>query len=191
MCSSDLNRRILEKYLNLIERSKFVNQYANIARQILKRFPLQEEEEQQQQQQEIESVQDTTTNSQQQRKFPPKQPFQYSGNLLSYLINILTNAQDFEACWSLYEYYLAHKNTVINPLTEKSLMNLLDLTVKENQIDRSINIIETINELRYECLSNALDLLNRRANLDLHDRQRLKKIQKSSKLESAQLVKLI
>ena len=185
------NRRILEKYLNLIERSKFVNQYANIARQILKRFPLQEEEEQQQQQQEIESVQDTTTNSQQQRKFPPKQPFQYSGNLLSYLINILTNAQDFEACWSLYEYYLAHKNTVINPLTEKSLMNLLDLTVKENQIDRSINIIETINELRYECLSNALDLLNRRANLDLHDRQRLKKIQKGSKLESAQLVKLI
>jgi hypothetical protein len=186
------NRKILERYLTLINRhdqenlsNEQIKQYANIARQILKRFPLLSEEDQQQQQQQIDE-------EQQQRKSQFKQqPFQYSGLLLSNLICLLTHANDFDASWLLYEYYLSNKNTLINSLNEISLMSLLSLSVKENNIDRSLNIIETINELNYECLSNALDLLNRNINLDNRDRQRLRTIQKNSSLESAQHVKLV
>jgi hypothetical protein len=117
--------------------------------------------------------------------------FQYNGQLLSNLICLLTNANDFDASWLLYEYYISNKNLLINPLHEKSLMYLLSLAVKQNNIDRAINIIETINELSYECLSNALDLLNRNVNLDNHDRQRLRTIQQNSSLESAHHVKLV
>lgn len=187
------NRKILEKYLTLINRhqqenlsNEQIKQYANIARQILKRFPLVPEEDEQQHHQQQE-----TEEQQQQRKLPIKQPFQYSGILLSNLISLLTRANDYEASWSLYEYYLANKNTVINPLNEISLMSLLSLAIKQNHVDHSIDIIETINELNYECLSNALDLLNRNINLDHHDRQRLRKIQKNSSLDSAQYVKLV
>ena len=70
-------------------------------------------------------------------------------------------------------------------------MNLLSLAIKHNHIDQALNIIETINELSYECLSNALDLLNKNVNLDNHDRQRLRTIQKNSSLESAHYVKLV
>ncbi len=184
------NRKILERYLTLINRqdennlsNEQIKQYANIARQILKRFPLLSEEDERQQQQE--------TNEEQKRKNQFKQPFQYNGLLLSNLIYLLTRANDFDASWLLYEYYLSNKNTLINPLNELCLMSLLSLTIKQNNIDRSINIIETINELNYECLSNALDLLNKNVNLDNHDRQRLRTIQKNSSLESAHHVKLV
>jgi len=185
------NRKILERYLTLINRqdqnnlsNEQIKQYANIARQILKRFPLlSEEDERQQQQQE--------TDEEQKRKNQFKQPFQYNGLLLSNLIYLLTRANDFDASWLLYEYYLSNKNTLINPLNELCLMSLLSLTIKQNNIDRSINIIETINELNYECLSNALDLLNKNVNLDNHDRQRLRTIQKNSSLGSAHHVKLV
>lgn len=187
------NRKILEKYLSLINRhdkeslsTELIKQYGNIARQILKRFPLVTAE------QEAAAQQEVVVDEEQQRKNQFKQPpFQYSGILLSNLISLLIRANDFEASWSLYEHYLSDKNTLINPLNEFSLMSLLSLAIKENNIDRSINIIETINELNYECLSNALDLLNRNVNLDHHDRQRLRTIQKNSSLESAQHVKLV
>ena len=184
------NRRILERYLTLINRSDQENlsneqmkQYASIARQILKRFPLVPEEDPYQ-------AQETEEEQQRKAQFKPP-PFQYSGILLSNLISILTRANDFDASWSLYEHYLANKNTMMNPLNEKSLMSLLALAVKQNNIDRAIHIIETINEFQYECLSNALDLLNRTVNLDHRDRQRLKTIQKNSSLESAHHVKLV
>jgi hypothetical protein len=182
------NRKIIERYLTLINRhdqenlsNEQIKQYANIARQILKRFPLIPEEEDE----------PKPETNEQQRKFPLKQPFQYSGILLSDLICLLTRANDFDASWSLYEYYRSNKNTLINPLNEVSLMSLLSLSIKQNQIDRALNIIETINEFNYECLSNALDLLNRNVNLDTRDRQRLRTIQKNSSLESAHLVKLL
>jgi hypothetical protein len=179
------NRRILERYLALINRNdqnltdEQHKQYANIARQILKRFPLQPEEEQP----------PSTTDGQQ--KGPIKQPFQYSGILLSNMICLLARANDFDASWSLYEYYLFNRKTLINPLHESSLMSLLSLAIKQNHIDRSLNVLETINELNYECLSNALDLLNRNVNLDNRDRQRLRTIQNNSTLESAHHVKLV
>jgi hypothetical protein len=188
------NQKILERYLTLINRheqenlsNEQIKQYANIARQILKRFPLISEEDEQPQQQEIDEEQQ----QQQQRKPQLKQPFRSSGILLSNLICLLTRANDFDASWSLYEYYLSNRNTLINPLNEISLMSLLSLSVKQNNIDRALNIIETINEFKYECLSNALDLLNRNINLNLHDRQRLRSIQKKSSLESAHHVKLV
>jgi hypothetical protein len=190
------NRRILERYLTLINRHDQENlsneqnkQYANIARQVLKRFPLVSEEEEQQQQQLPPATDEEQKQQQQKNQF--KQPFQYSGLLISNLICLLTRANDFDASWSLYEYYLSNRKTLINPLSELSLMSLLSLTVKQNHIDRALNIIETINELNYECLSNALDLLNRNVNLDNRDRQRLRTIQKNSTLESAHHVKLV
>jgi hypothetical protein len=190
------NRRILERYLTLINRHDQENlsneqnkQYANIARQVLKRFPLVSEEEEQQQQQLPPATDEEQKQQQQKNQF--KQPFQYSGLLISNLICLLTRANDFDASWSLYEYYLSNRKTLINPLSELSLMSLLSLTVKQNHIDRALNIIETVNELNYECLSNALDLLNRNVNLDNRDRQRLRTIQKNSTLESAHHVKLV
>ena len=187
------NRRILERYLALINRNDQENltneqhkQYANIARQILKRFPLQSEEDEVEQQPAA-----TDEQQQQQQKGPVRQPFQYSGLLLSNMICLLTRANDFDASWSLYEYYLFNRKTLINPLNETSLMSLLSLAIKQNHIDRSLNVVETINELNYECLSNALDLLNRNVNLDNRDRQRLRTIQNNSTLESAQHVKLV
>jgi hypothetical protein len=190
------NRRILERYLTLINRHDQENlsneqnkQYANIARQVLKRFPLVSEEEEQQQQQLPPATDEEQKQQQQKNQF--KQPFQYSGLLISNLICLLTRANDFDASWSLYEYYLSNRKILINPLSELSLMSLLSLTVKQNHIDRALNIIETINELNYECLSNALDLLNRNVNLDNRDRQRLRTIQNNSTLESAHHVKLV
>ncbi|CAF2624878.1 unnamed protein product [Rotaria sp. Silwood2] len=194
------NRRIIERYLTLLIRSDQDNlskeqlkQYANIARQILKRFPLIPDEDEQQMGN-IPNDQQQTDEEQQQRAKQLKQlqpKFQYSGQLLSNLIYLLTRADDFEASWSLYEYYLLNKNILINPLNEISLMSLLTLSIEQNHIDHSLNIVERINELNYECLSNALDLLNRNGNLDNKDRQRLRTIQKNSSLESAHLVKLV
>ncbi|CAF4569501.1 unnamed protein product, partial [Rotaria sp. Silwood2] len=194
------NRRIIERYLTLLIRSDQDNlskeqlkQYANIARQILKRFPLIPDEDEQQMGN-IPNDQQQTDEEQQQRAKQLKQlqpKFQYSGQLLSNLIYLLTRADDFEASWSLYEYYLLNKNILINPLNEISLMSLLTLSIEQNHIDHSLNIVEKINELNYECLSNALDLLNRNGNLDHKDRQRLRTIQKNSSLESAHLVKLV
>jgi hypothetical protein len=192
------NCRIIERYLTLINRTdqenlsnEQIKQYANIARQILKRFPLVSDEDEQQQ---LDEQQQNTDEGQQQRKNQSKQlqpKFQYNGHLLSNLICLLTQANDFDTSWSLYEYYLSNKNILINPLNERSLMSLLSLSIKQNSIDRALNIIETISELNYECLSNALDLLNRNVNLDRHDRQRLRTIQKNSSLESAHHVKLL
>ncbi|CAF2793020.1 unnamed protein product [Rotaria sp. Silwood2] len=194
------NRRIIERYLTLLIRSDQDNlskeqlkQYANIARQILKRFPLIPDEDEQQMGN-IPNDQQQIDEEQQQRAKQLKQlqpKFQYSGQLLSNLIYLLTRADDFEASWSLYEYYLLNKNILINPLNEISLMSLLTLSIEQNHIDHSLNIVERINELNYECLSNALDLLNRNGNLDNKDRQRLRTIQKNSSLESAHLVKLV
>ncbi|CAF4564589.1 unnamed protein product [Rotaria sp. Silwood1] len=196
------NRRIIERYLTLLIRhdqenlsNELIKQYANIARQILKRFPLISNEDEQQMQNTIdEQQQPQETDGEQQRtkqlkQFQPK--FQYSGQLLSYLIYLLTRVDDFDTSWSLYEYYLLNKNILINPLNDICLMSLLTLSIKHNHIDHALNIVEKINEFNYECLSNALDLLNRHGNLDHKDRQRLRTIQKNSSLESAHLVKLV
>ncbi len=194
------NRQIIERYLTLLNRNNQANlsneqikQYANIARQILKRFPLTSDEDEQQLETKTDDPQQEV-DAEQQRKnqFKQLQPkFQYSGQILSDLICLLTQADDFDASWSLYEYHISNKNILINSLNEKSLMSLLSLSVKQNNIDRALTIIETINELNYECLSDALDLLNRNVNLDNHDRQRLRTIQNNSSLESAHHVKLV
>jgi hypothetical protein len=180
------NQKLIERYLSLLNRSdqenvsdEQIQQYANIARQILKRFPL------------IPAEDERKFDNKNAEKQQTQPKFQYTGHLLSDLICLLTNANDFDGSWSLYEYYLSNKNLLINPLNEKSLMNLLLLSSRQNNIDRALNIIETITELNYECLSNALDLLNRNVNLDNRDRQRLKTIQKKSSLESAHYVKLV
>ncbi|CAF1245396.1 unnamed protein product [Adineta steineri] len=194
------NRRIIERYLMLLNRTNTqenlskdqIKQYANIARQILKRFPLVPEEEQKFENTNDNQKQEISEEQQRRNQFKQLQPvFQYSGQLLSNLICLLAQADDFDASWSLYEHYLSNKNTLINPLNEKSLMLLLSLSIKQNHINRALDIIETINELNYECLSDALDLLNRNVNLSINDRQRLKTIQKNSSLESAHHVKLI
>lgn len=191
------NRRILERYFTLINRQEEENltqeqikQYANVARQLLKRFPLQPEAEA-----EEEVPTSTTTEGEQQQQQPSKrfvkQPFQYSGSLLTNLIGLLIRADDFEAGWSLYEHYRSNKNTVIQPLTEQSLMALLSSAVQGNHIDRALSVIETIKEMNYECLSDSLDLLNRNIHLNHHDRLRLRTIQNSSSLKSAHDVKLV
>ncbi|CAF1134961.1 unnamed protein product [Rotaria magnacalcarata] len=193
------NRRIIERYLNLLIRSdqdslpiEQIKQYANIGRQILKKFPLVPEQDERQQQQSDESQKEDNEAQQRAKQFRQLLPkFQYTGHILSNLIYLLTRADDFEASWSLYEHYLGNKSTLINPLNENSLMSLLSLSIKQNHVDQALNIIETINELNYECLSSALDLLNRHGNLDTKDRQRLRTIQKNSSLESAHLVKLV
>lgn len=195
------NRRVIERYLKLLIRSDRddisddqVKQYANIARQILKRFPLEPEEDEQQVNTPAEEQPQPDADDSQQRGKPFKQMqprFQYNGQLLSQLIYLLSRADDFEAGWTLYEHYLKNKNILITPLTETSLMSLLTLAAKQNQIDQALNIVETMSELNYEYLSNALDLLNRHGNLDNKDRQRLRAIQKNSSLESAHLVKLV
>ena len=191
------NRRILERYLTLLNRpdqnnlaEDQIKQYANIARQILKRFPLTTEEDEPP----AEAKASVTEGDQQQRRKPFKQlqpKFQYSGHLISHLISLLAQASDFEASWSLFDYYMSNRNTLINPLNERSLMSLLSLAVKQTDADRAFTLIQTINDLNYDCLGDALDLLNRHVNLTHQDRQRLRKIQKNSSLESAQLVKLI
>lgn len=183
------NRRILERYLTLINRQDGENlskeqskQYANIARQVLQRFPLQPEEDQN------DLPPPPSTNTEQKSSTFSKQPFQYTGSLLSNLMGLLTRADDFESSWSIYEYYRSNKNTLIQPLSESSLMSLLLLTVQVNRIDQALSIIETIKDLNYECLSDALDIVNRNVNLDLRDRQRLRTIQQNS---SAQNIKLV
>ncbi|CAF1316934.1 unnamed protein product [Rotaria sordida] len=198
------NRRIIERYLALLINNdqenlsnEQIKQYANIARQILKRFPLTSDEDEQQiddQQQQQQQQQKREVNEEQQQTKQLKQfqsKFQYSGQLLSNLIYLLTRADDFDASWSLYEYYFLNKNILINQLNEISLMSLLKLSINQNRIDYALNIVEKINEFNYECLSDALDLLNRHENLDHKDRQRLRTIQKNSSLESAHLVKLV
>ncbi|UJR09511.1 hypothetical protein I4U23_013749 [Adineta vaga] len=194
------NRRILDRYLFLLVRTtqeklsdEQMKQYANIARQVLKRFPLQSEESEQQLNNTNDNQQQETTADQQRKTQlrPFQQKFEYDGHLLSNLISLLIPADDWEASWSLYEYYLSNRNTLINPLNERSLMSLLSLATKKNYIDRALDIIETINEFGYECLSDALDLLNRNGNLNKQDRQRLRTIQKNSSLESAHNVKLV
>ena len=184
------NRRILERYLTLINQQEQENlskeqskQYANIARQLLKRFPLQPEEE--------EERQPPRPTENESFKPPLKQPFQYTGSLLSNLLGLLARADDFESSWSLYEHYRSNKNTLIQPLSESSLMSLLSLAVQGTRIDQALSIIETIKDSNYECLSDALDLLNRNINLDLRDRQRLRTIQQGSSLPSAQNIKLV
>ena len=80
---------------------------------------------------------------------------------------------------------------MINALNEQSLMSLLSLANRKNAVDSALDIIETINELQYECLGDALDILNRNGNLTNQSRQHLKTIQKKSKVESAHHVKLV
>ena len=192
------NRRILERYLTLLNRTEQgslsedqIKQYANIARHILKKFPLTSEEDEP-------PVGDKpasgTEGNQQQLKKPFRQlqpKFQYSGQLISHMICLLAQANDFEASWSLFEHYTSNRNTMINPLSERSLMALISLAVKQTDVDRSFTLIQTISDLSYDCLGDALDLLNRHVNLTQQDRQRLRKIQKNSSIESAHLVKLI
>ena len=191
------NHRIVERYLTLLAHhdqenlsNEQIKQYANIARQILKRFPLTSDEDERNdddQQQDLDE-------EQQQRQKQMKQfqlKFQYNGRILSNLICLLTHANDYDASWSLYEYYLLNKDMLINPLDEKSLMSLLSLSIQQNNIDHALNIVETINEFNYECFGNALDLLNRSAKLDNGDRKRLRAMQKNSSSESAHHVKLV
>ncbi|CAF1580215.1 unnamed protein product [Adineta ricciae] len=204
--SRQTNRRILDRYLTLLIQTnqgkpstEQIKQYANIARQILKRFPLEPEEVEQrfgsttdapaQQQQEMTDGQQEQQQQQQSNQLRPK--LQYDGHLLSNLICLLAPADDWEASWSLYEHYLSNRSTLINALNEQSLMSLLSLANRKNAIDSALDIIETINELQYECLGDALDLLNRNGNLTNRSRQHLMTIQKKSKVESAHHVKLV
>ena len=186
------NRRVLERYLALLTRPdqgtlsiEQAKQYANIARQILKRFPLVPDEEEERPNLDEEQQRRNQLRQQMQPKF------EYSGQLLSSLISLLAQGDDFEASWSLYEFYIDNRNVLINPLSAGSLMSLVSLSAKTNNIDRALTAIELISELNYECFSDALDLLNRNVNLSLKDRQRLRAIQKNSSLESAFNVKLV
>ncbi|CAF4552003.1 unnamed protein product, partial [Rotaria magnacalcarata] len=80
-------------------------QYANIGRQILKKFPLVPEQDERQQQQSDESQKEDNEAQQRAKQFRQLLPkFQYTGHILSNLIYLLTRADDFEASWSLYEH---------------------------------------------------------------------------------------
>lgn len=187
------NRRILERYFTLLCRSdapsltaEQIQQYANIARQLLKRFPLINEDEE-----EEEKASSTGENDERAKKTLPKAKFQYNGQLLSNLICLLGQSNDWEGCSALFDHYLTHRQTMINPLSERSLSILLRLASEQMEIDRAMEILQLINELSYESLGDGLDLLNRNVHLSTQDRQRLKSIQKNATVESAHLIKLI
>ena len=194
--SRQSNHRLIERYFTLLTRSdqgelneNQIQQYTNIARQMIKRFPLVSQEEEQ------EAEKKTVNNDEQQqdkssrRQVPVK--FQYNGQLLSHLICLLSQGNDLESSFALYDYYVLHRSTMVNPLSERTLMLLLKLAVKEKNIDRSFNVLQTINEHSYDCLGDALDLVNRSISLTQKDRQYLRTIQKNATVESAHQVKLI
>lgn len=178
------NRRVLERYLVLLNRTdpksltdEQIQQYGNIARQVLKRFPLLNEDDQ---------VEENEA-----KKAMNKPKFEYNGHLVSNLICLLGQSNDLEACLALFDYYLAHRQTMVNPLSERSLAILVRRSAEQMRIDRAFDILELINELNYDCLADALDLLNRNVQLSHQDRQRLRTIQKNATVESAHLIKLL
>lgn len=193
--------RLLERYLTLLNRSDQdrlnetqIQQYTNVARQIIKRYPLVSEEDQlASETTNVDSQTNENPNNQQGQTPRRQQPvkFQYTGHLLSHLISLMSQGNDLDGSWALFEYYLANRSTLINPLTERSLMSLLSLSVKEKDVDRSFSILQTMNELVYDCLGDALDLVNRSISLTHQDRLQLRAIQKNSSVESAHQVKLI
>lgn len=181
------NRRIVERYLTLLNRTdpKSLNdeqrkQYGNIARQVLKKFPLSSPEDEENEQQQDET------------KKPFNKPkFEYNGQILSNLICLLGQSNDIDGCLTLFDYYLTNRQIMVNPLSERSLSTLVRLSAEQTRIDRAFQILELINELNYDCLADGLDLLNRNVHLSPQDRQRLRNIQKNATVESAHLIKLL
>jgi hypothetical protein len=200
------NQRILERYLVLLTRSnesvdnsERCQQYANIVRQIIKRFPLvidndDSNEHSSMKNSKRDEPSSDNVNEPQQRKHAMQQTqrnFQYNGQLLSYMICLLSQANDYEASWSLFEFYMSNRSTMVNQLNEHCLMLLMSVLVQHNQTEQAFAIIDVINEWKQKCLGNALDMLNRHVHLTFQDRQRLRTIQKNSTVESARDVKLI
>ncbi|CAF0831678.1 unnamed protein product [Didymodactylos carnosus] len=191
------SRRLLERYLQLLTRSNVTDdttdrqqQYANVGRTILKRFPLIRHEETDTDndiaQQSSERGRESSRNS-----LKKDQPFQYNGNLISYLILLLSRGNDFDGSWHLYNFYQNNREFLINPLTDVSLMALLSLCVQQKDTDKSIEVIQTIGELSYECLPQAIGLLNENVKLNAKSRSNLKQIQNESKIEAAKDVKIL